>query len=66
MNDLLVSAKSGPLRKGKRFLIDHLEGRKITRTQAVLAKCYECDGMGDSGECFIQTCSLYPFSQFKS
>ena len=64
--DLLVSAESGPLRRGKKELIKHLEGGKITRKQAMLAKCYDCDGMGDSGKCDIETCPMYHYSQFKS
>ena len=63
--DLLVSAKSGPLRRGKKELIKHLEGAKITRSQAVKAKCYDCDGMGDTGKCEIESCSLYPYSPYK-
>jgi len=63
--DLLESAKSGPRRSGRKWLIAHLEGHKITRNQAIQGKCYDCDGMGDSGECCIETCTLYPFSPFK-
>lgn len=63
--DLLESAKSGKLRKGKRWLIAHLSGQKITRAKAVEAKCYDCDGMGDSGECYIEECPLLPFSPFR-
>lgn len=38
--ELLESAKAGPLRRGKRWLIKHLEGGKISRAQGVEAKCY--------------------------
>ena len=63
--DLLESAKSGPRRAGRKELITHLEGGKISRPGAVKAKCYDCDGMGDSGECDITVCPLYPFSPYK-
>ena len=63
--ELLESAKSGPRRQGKKELVKHLEGGKITRSQAVKAKCYDCNGMGESGDCDIESCSLYPFSPFK-
>ena len=62
--DLLESAKSGPHRRGKKELIRHLGGSKLSRMQAMNAKCYECDGMSDSGECDIETCPMYPFSHF--
>ena len=64
--DLLASAKSGKLRKGRRWLIAHLEGQKISRSQAVQAKCYDCDGMGDSGRCAMETCPLLPFSPLRA
>lgn len=63
--DLLESAKSGKKRSGRRFLIAHLEGKRITRTQAVKAKCYDCDGMGEAGLCDLVECPLLPFSPFK-
>jgi len=40
MKDLLRSAKKGKLRAGRKELIKHLEGGKITRMQAMKAKCY--------------------------
>jgi hypothetical protein len=63
--DLLASAKSGPLRRGKRWLIKYLEGGKISRAQGVEAKCYDCLGMGDQGHCDQESCSLYDFSPFR-
>jgi len=62
---LLESAKSGPLRRGKRWLIKYLEGGKISRAQGVEAKCYDCLGMGDQGDCDQDSCPLYDFSPFK-
>jgi len=63
---LLQSARSGKKKKGQAFLIKYLEGGKLVRSQAVYAKCYDCNGMGDSDECDIEGCPLYPFSQFFS
>jgi len=62
--DFLTSAKNGTSRRGKTFLINYLQGKRLTQQQAIHAKCYDCDGMGDTGECDIETCSLYPYSQF--
>ena len=45
-------------------LKSYLEGNKISKQQALQAKCYECnngyiDGIKD---CKIESCPLYPFS----
>jgi len=63
--ELLNSAKSGPRRQGKKDLIKHLEGIKLARGQAIKAKCYECDGMGETGKCEIESCPFYHFSPYK-
>jgi hypothetical protein len=63
---ILESAKLGPLRKGKRELIKYLEGGNLTRMQAMNAKCYDCNGMGESNECNTESCALLPFSPFRA
>ena len=63
--ELLDSAKSGPKRAGRMQLIAHLEGKKISRPAAVKAKCYDCDGMGDTGKCDLKACPLHPYGPFK-
>ena len=63
--ELLESARSGTSRHGKTHLINYLNGKTITRGQAISAKCYDCDGMGKSGICDIKACPLYPYSSFK-
>ena len=62
---MLESAKSGVSRAGKGDLIKYLNGKRITRQQSIKAKCYDCDGMGETGECVIKTCALWPFSPYK-
>jgi hypothetical protein len=64
--EILQSVKNGKRRDGQMLLIKHLNGGTLSHKQAIRAKCYDCDGMGDSGKCEISTCSLYPFSQFKA
>jgi len=61
---MLHSAINGKKRAGKTDFIKYLKGARLTRSQAIKAKCYDCDGMGDTGICDIETCSLYPFSPF--
>jgi len=63
--DLLASAKSGPRRSGRKEIIKYLEGGKLTRSQAIRAKCFDCLGMGDQSICDSVSCSLNPFSPFR-
>ena len=64
--DLIESAESGTLRRGKKELIKHLKGGKLTRSQAVKAHCYDCSGMGELKLCEQETCPLLPYSPYKS
>jgi len=59
------SAKTGKKRRGQMHLLRYLEGGRLTQRQAITAKCYDCNGMGESDECDIFSCSLYPYSQFR-
>ena len=53
----------GKRAKGKKELIKHLEGGKLTYKQAVQGKCFECMGCCIDGllDCEIPDCPLYPF-----
>ena len=62
---MLQSAKSGTSRTGKRDLVNHLEGKRLTRNQAIKAKCFDCNGMGEQDSCIIETCALNPFSPYR-
>ena len=62
MERMLQSAKSGKNRSGKSYLISHLTGKRLTQRQAIKAKCYECNGMGDQNDCDMEDCPLYPYS----
>ena len=62
---MLESARRGKGRAGKKDLINYLSGKRLTRSQAIKAHCFDCDGMGETGKCDIDTCSLFPYSQFK-
>jgi hypothetical protein len=65
LNELLESAKSGTSRVGKTDLLKHLNGKKLIRSQAIRAKCYDCNGMGESDECDSVGCALYPYSPYR-
>ena len=63
-NDLLKSAEGGLHRVGKKELINHLKGERLTRKAAIRAKCYDY-GMGESNKCDIETCPLHSYSPYK-
>ena len=65
MNDILQSAIKGKSKAGKTFSISYLKGKRLTQRQAIKAKCYDCNGMGESGICDIDTCSLFPYSPYR-
>jgi len=59
--------KSMPL-SGRKHLLAHMEGKRLSFKQAILAKCFECmngfiDGKQDCG---IHDCPLYPWMPFSS
>lgn len=58
------SVKTWPKRIGRGHLLKYLSGDRITRNDAILAKCYECCGGDDHGVCTVSTCPLLPYSQY--
>lgn len=62
---IINSAEGGKGKAGKSDLLKYLHGKRLTRQASIKAKCYDCDGMGETGECGIVTCSLYPYSPYK-
>jgi hypothetical protein len=59
----------GTKARGKKELIAHLYGERLTARQAGLAKCYECMGAyadGRGQDCEIPDCPLYPFMPYSS
>jgi hypothetical protein len=63
--DLLRSAKHGTKRAGQKDLINYLEGKRLTQRQAIKAKCYNCNGMGEQSSCDTEECPLLPHSPYK-
>jgi hypothetical protein len=59
--------KDGKLVKGKNELIKHLEGGKLSRTQAMKAKCYDCMGYFIDGrqDCKIPNCPMFNYRSNK-
>ena len=55
--------------KGKAQFIKFAEGKQISPTEAIRAKCYDCQAYyEDSGnrDCGIHDCPLYPFNPYAS
>lgn len=64
----LKAVSDAPSSAGKRHLLRHLKGERLTQRQAILAKCCDCmcyhaDGRVD---CLMKNCSLYPFMPYRS
>jgi hypothetical protein len=51
---------------GKKEILKHLSGQRLTPKQAVLAKCYDCAGYYADGkvDCNMPQCSLQPFMPY--
>ena len=56
----------GKSAQGKKELIKHMEGIRLTLKQAIKAHCYNCTGYFQDGkiDCKVPDCSLYPFMAF--
>jgi len=58
--------KNWMLAKGKNELIKHLRGERLSSTDAIKAKCYECmGGYGDDKiDCGVTICPLHPIMPY--
>ena len=52
---------------GKNQYLKYLMGERITRQEAIKAKCYECNGYCVDGrpECKAKDCPLWAYSPFR-
>jgi hypothetical protein len=68
MNKISNVKKHGISSKGRTNLIKHLEGKRLTQRQAILANCCECMGYYADGrkDCSMPKCPLYPFYPYKT
>jgi len=53
--------------RGKKELLKHLDGQTISARQAIIAKCYECNGYYADGkaDCKMPDCPLYPYMIYR-
>ena len=54
--------------KGRKELLRHLKGGRLTPKQAALAKCYECSCRYADGKnsCKMPDCPLFPFMPYRN
>jgi len=54
--------------KGTTFRLRHLQGKKLTPQQAILAKCSDCmaDYCDGRVDCNVPECPLYPWMPYSS
>jgi len=68
MNTLRINEinQHGKTMRGKKELIKHLAGGKLTPKQAIQAKCFDCTGYFADGrqDCKMTKCPCYPFMIF--
>ena len=59
--------RNGKSAQGKKELLKHLDGKKLTLRQAVAAKCYDCGGYYQDGkiDCDLISCPLHPFMPYR-
>jgi hypothetical protein len=60
--------KNGIAGRGKKELIKHLSGERLTSRQMIIAKCYDCMGFysdGRGADCEMPDCSLYPVMPYR-
>ncbi len=50
-----------PRRTGRKELLRHLRGERLTRDEAIKARCYECGGGEDTEPCMASACPLTQF-----
>jgi hypothetical protein len=57
-----------PASSGKTKMLKYLSGRRLTRGEAIVAKCFECmNGYIDGRiDCEIYDCPLYPFMSYRN
>ena len=67
-NRLVKRYEQRPASLGRTHQLRHIHAEKLTRQEAILAKCFTCDRFQIDGHkiCPMPACSLHPFVQQKS
>jgi len=57
----VANVNNWPKKVGKAAYLKFLQGKRLTRAEAIRAKCYECVGGEDTNPCTVFTCPLLPY-----
>ena len=60
----ISNVKKWQRKTGKSHYLKFLQGKDLTRDEAIQAKCYECVCGEDTEPCSVPTCSLTQFCQW--
>ena len=68
IEDRIKQTKEGKAFRGKNELIKHYRGKRITMSEAIKAKCYDCCGGYDDGasDCEVVDCPLHPYAPYSA
>ena len=57
----------GIMARGRKELLNHLDGERLTIRQMALARCFDCMGYFADGkaDCEIPDCPLYPLMPYR-
>jgi hypothetical protein len=54
----IANVKKWPRKTGKADYLRFLQGERLTRAEAIKAKCFECVTGEDTAPCIVSTCPL--------
>lgn len=60
----IKNVQAWPRRAGRAELLKHLRGERLTRAEAIKARCYECIQGEDPRPCTVVTCALTTYCQW--
>jgi hypothetical protein len=65
--DLQTSLSTAPQSGGREASKRYLSGENLNRTEAMLAKCFDCCGQYVDGkkDCEVPLCTLYPWMPYR-
>jgi hypothetical protein len=62
----IKNVKKWAKKTGKADYLRYLEGERLTRDEAIKARCYECIQGEDTRPCHVITCPLTLYSQWNT
>jgi len=60
----IENVEKWPRQQGKADYLRHLHGERLTRDEAIKAKCYDCVCGEDTQECLAAFCPLHQYCQW--